>query len=58
MFIIENPGRGLQQPHFGGRVTENASGGRGLKVVTTPLFIKFIAKKIISINFGHIRTFS
>ena len=24
---IENPGRGLQQPPFGGRVTENVSGG-------------------------------
>ena len=30
MFNIENPGRGLQQPPFGGRVTENASGGGGI----------------------------
>ena len=29
MFRIENPGRGLQQPPFGGRVT-NSSGGQGL----------------------------
>ena len=29
-FNIENPGRGLKQPPFGERVTENVSGGRGL----------------------------
>ena len=26
-FLIENQGRGLQQPPFGGRVTKNTSGG-------------------------------
>ena len=32
MFIVQNPGRELQQPPFEGRVAENASGGRGLNV--------------------------
>ena len=31
---IENIERGLQQPPFGGCVTENVSGGRGLCAIT------------------------
>ena len=31
---MENPERGLQQPPFGGRVTKNTPGGRGLFYVT------------------------
>ena len=34
MFILENPGGGCNNPPFGGCVTENASGGRGLEVFT------------------------
>ena len=34
-FRIENPGRGCNNPPpFGGRVTKNTSGGRGLKLCT------------------------
>ena len=37
--LVKKIQRGLQQYPFGGRVTENSSGGRGLKFIVKPIII-------------------